>query len=109
MRTVEFDSYIVKNTEEDNRGYRLLDVDRRIVVPLGVDIRCLVRREDVIHAFALPRCILKADAVPGRLNELAINISFPGVLYGQCSEICGANHRFMPIVLERIPSKAFCL
>lgn len=93
--------------EGDKAGFRLLEVDKPIFVPRGEYIRLLVTGGDVIHSFCVPRLGVKVDAVPGRLNQtyfLPLNI---GSFYGQCSEICGANHSFMPINIEIIPSKVF--
>lgn len=79
---------------------RLLEADNRIVVPLGIGIQVFVTREDVIHSWALPVEGVKIDATPGRLNR--VNLIFPsaGILYGQCRELCGANHRLIPTVIE---------
>ena len=82
--------------------YRLLEVDNRLVLPYGVESRILVTGADVIHAWTVPSMGVKVDAVPGRLNQLGLVLFGPGVFYGQCSEICGANHSFIPIVLERV-------
>lgn len=82
--------------------FRLLDVDRRLSLPMLVDIRVLVTSMDVIHAWTVPSLGVKVDAIPGRLNQLRFIISQSGLYFGQCSEICGANHRFIPIVLESI-------
>ena len=79
---------------------RLLEVDNRLILPFRVLVRVLVSSGDVIHSWAIPCLGVKMDAVPGRINQLFTYIMRPGVYYGQCSEICGANHRFMPIVLE---------
>ena len=87
---------------------RLLEVDNRLVLPFRQVIRVLVRSGDVIHSWAVPRLGVKMDAVPGRINQLFTFISRPGIYYGQCSEICGANHSFMPIVLEVVGFKDFC-
>jgi len=104
---LEFDSYIIP-TEDLNIGdFRLLEVDNRVVLPMGVEIRFLVTSADVIHAWTIPALGVKADAVPGRLNQLGFIFNRPGVFYGQCSEICGSNHSFMPIVLERVNYKSF--
>lgn len=99
---VEFDSYIVPFNEIDNSGFRLLDVDNRTVLPINTQVRVLVRAADVIHSWTVPALGVKVDAIPGRLNQIRFIIRRPGLFYGQCSEICGANHRFMPIVLERV-------
>lgn len=85
----------------------MIDVDNRIVVPNNTQIRILVTANDVIHSWAIPSLGVKIDAVPGRLNQRNFIVERPGLIYGQCSEICGANHRFIPIVLERINIKSF--
>nr|YP_009494678.1 cytochrome c oxidase subunit II [Bathyraja griseocauda]AWO66471.1 cytochrome c oxidase subunit II [Bathyraja griseocauda] len=104
---LEFDSYMVQ-TEDLNPGqFRLLETDHRMVVPMESPIRVLVTAEDVLHSWAVPALGVKMDAVPGRLNQTAFIISRPGVYYGQCSEICGANHSFMPIVVEAVPLEHF--
>ena len=79
---------------------RYLETDNRAVLPLLHRIRCFVSREDVIHAFTLPSAGLKIDATPGRLSVTSLSFTESGVFYGQCSELCGANHRLMPIVIE---------
>lgn len=96
----EFDSY--KGRDQ----YRLLDVDNRLVLPTR-RIRALISAEDVLHRWAVPALGVKADAVPGRLNSLNFNIIRSSILYGQCSEICGANHSFMPITVEAISNENF--
>lgn len=102
---LEFDSYMVSSLGVGE--FRLLDVDHRLVLPVGKNIRGLVTGGDVIHCWALPSAGVKADAVPGRLNQINFNIVRSGVFYGQCSEICGANHSFMPIVVEGLSSALF--
>lgn len=99
---MEFDSYIIPVGEISEGGFRCLDVDNRVVVPMNLQVRVLVTAADVLHSWALPSFGLKVDAVPGRLNQLSFLATRPGVFYGQCSEICGANHSFMPIVVEVI-------
>lgn len=108
LQRVVLDSYI-KSWEpgEKVEGYRLLDVDQRIVAPSNVQLTCFVRSTDVLHSFALPSVLLKIDAIPGRINRLPMVVREACVLYGQCSEICGVNHRFMPIVVEFIPEWKF--
>lgn len=86
---------------------RLLEADHRMIIPTCSPIRVLVSAEDVLHSWAVPALGIKMDAVPGRLNQTALNASRPGVFYGQCSEICGANHSFMPIVIEALPLSHF--
>ena len=81
---------------------RLLDVDNRLIVPIETEVRILVTGGDVLHSFAVPSLSVKLDAVPGRLNQTSFYLRRPGVFYGQCSEICGANHSFMPIVVEGV-------
>ena len=104
---IEFDSYIVPTNELERGDFRLLEVDHRVVLPTQTDIRVLVTSADVIHSWTVPSLGIKADAVPGRLNQLRFYVKYPGVFYGQCSEICGANHSFMPIVVEAVPLKNF--
>ena len=91
----------------DNDGPRQLAVDHRMVVPAGVPLRLQTTAADVIHAFAVPSLWFKLDAVPGRLNEKQLIINKPGVYFGQCSELCGARHGFMPIVVEALPPEKF--
>nr|YP_009512521.1 cytochrome c oxidase subunit II [Reishia luteostoma]YP_010400231.1 cytochrome c oxidase subunit II [Reishia bronni]YP_010400348.1 cytochrome c oxidase subunit II [Indothais javanica]AXJ93075.1 cytochrome c oxidase subunit II [Reishia luteostoma]UQS75930.1 cytochrome c oxidase subunit 2 [Reishia bronni]UQS76047.1 cytochrome c oxidase subunit 2 [Indothais javanica] len=105
--SIEFDSYMIPTNELEPGDFRLLEVDHRMVLPTQTDIRVLVTSADVIHSWTVPSLGVKVDAVPGRLNQLGFFIKYPGVFYGQCSEICGANHSFMPIVVEAIPLKNF--
>jgi cytochrome c oxidase subunit 2 len=81
---------------------RLLEVDHSILLPILTHIRILVTATDVLHAFAVPSLGAKVDAVPGRLNQISLFIKRPGVFRGQCSELCGVNHGFMPIVIEGV-------
>lgn len=104
---VEFDSYIVGDRELEKGRIRVLEVDSRRVIPLCIDIRVLVTAADVIHAWTIPRLGVKVDAIPGRLNQLGLFRNRPGVIYGQCSEICGANHSFIPIVVEVVSVDGF--
>nr|WMV00632.1 cytochrome oxidase subunit II [Kikihia sp. 'westlandica north'] len=104
---VEFDSYMKSMNEMNKNEFRLLDVDNRVILPFNIQVRLLVSSFDVIHSWAMPSMSLKVDAVPGRLNQMSMLISRPGMSYGQCSEICGANHSFMPIVIESISMKMF--
>ncbi len=94
---VEFDSYI-----DRERVVRLTDVDNRIVLPVQEYIRALITSRDVLHSWALPSLGVKIDAVPGRLNQFIFSIIVPAIIHGQCSEICGVNHSFIPIVLEAV-------
>nr|YP_009178609.1 cytochrome c oxidase subunit II [Himantura uarnak]AKU46823.1 cytochrome c oxidase subunit II [Himantura uarnak] len=106
-QNLEFDSYMVQTEDLSPGQFRLLEADHRMVVPMQSPIRVLVTAEDVLHAWTVPALGVKIDAVPGRLNQTAFIISRPGVFYGQCSEICGANHSFMPIVIEAVPLEHF--
>nr|AWB99254.1 cytochrome c oxidase subunit 2 [Anopheles minor] len=104
---LEFDSYMIPTNELETNGFRLLDVDNRIVLPMNNQIRILVTATDVLHSWTIPSLGVKVDATPGRLNQLNFLINRPGLFFGQCSEICGANHSFMPIVIESIPMNFF--
>ena len=99
---IEFDSYIIPTNELETNIFRLLDVDNRTIVPYSVHIRILISSADVLHAWTVPSLGVKADAIPGRLNQVKFIRQRPGIFFGQCSEICGANHRFIPIVIEII-------
>ena len=107
FKNVEMDSYIIPERDLKIGEYRLLEVDNRVVLPINLDIRVLVTAADVIHAWTVPALGVKVDAVPGRLNQLFVSINAPGIYYGQCSEICGANHSFMPICVEAVNLKSF--
>nr|YP_004221879.2 cytochrome c oxidase subunit II [Heterotis niloticus]ACP04274.1 cytochrome oxidase subunit II [Heterotis niloticus] len=102
-----FDSYMIPTEDLTPGQFRLLEVDYRVVVPTESPIRILVTADDVIHSWAVPSLGVKMDAVPGRLNQTTFIASRPGIYYGQCSEICGANHSFMPIAIEALPLKHF--
>lgn len=103
----EFDSYI--NNYEENRRlkFRLINVDNNIVLPFNLQNRILVTSSDVIHSWTIPTLGIKVDATPGRLNQTNFFLNRPGIFFGQCSEICGANHSFIPITLERTSLKYF--
>lgn len=94
---LEIDSYI-----DSERFVRLIDVDNRVVVPAQEYIRALITSRDVLHSWALPSLGLKIDAIPGRLNQFVFIVIMNSVVHGQCSEICGVNHSFIPIVLEAV-------
>lgn len=101
---INFDSY-TKSDEDLNPGeLRLLDVDNRLVLPILTPIRLLITAQDVIHSFAIPSLGIKTDAIPGRINHASLFILRPSVYYGQCSELCGAAHEKMSIVLNAVPS-----
>nr|YP_009113940.1 cytochrome c oxidase subunit II [Elseya branderhorsti]AGL45209.1 cytochrome c oxidase subunit II [Elseya branderhorsti] len=104
---LEFDSYMIPTQDLINGHSRLLEVDHRMVAPMETPIRMLISAEDVLHSWAVPSLGVKTDAVPGRLNQTNFIMMQPGLFYGQCSEICGANHSFMPIVIESTPLQQF--
>nr|YP_006883501.1 cytochrome c oxidase subunit II [Xenopus borealis]AFN42801.1 cytochrome c oxidase subunit II [Xenopus borealis] len=104
---LSFDSYMVPTNDLTPGQFRLLEVDNRMVVPMESPTRLLVTAEDVLHSWAVPSLGVKTDAIPGRLNQTSFIATRPGVFYGQCSEICGANHSFMPIVVEAVPLNDF--
>jgi cytochrome c oxidase subunit 2 len=91
----------------DRDGPRLLATDNRVVLPVGVPIRLITTANDVIHSWAMPAFWMKLDAVPGRLNETSFTIERPGVYFGQCSELCGARHPYMPIAVEAVSPAQF--
>lgn len=103
-----FDSVMLTDEEAVKAGEpKKLAVDNRVVVPAGAAVKLLVTSEDVIHSFALPSFWVKMDAVPGRMNETWFKVDRPGVYYGQCSELCGTRHAFMPIAIEVLPRDQF--
>nr|QQV73463.1 cytochrome c oxidase subunit 2 [Anthomyza sp. DY-2021] len=104
---IEFDSYMVPTNELSPENFRLLEVDNRVVLPMNSQVRILVTAADVIHSWTVPALGVKVDGTPGRLNQTNFLINRPGLFYGQCSEICGANHSFMPIVIESVPINYF--
>nr|QAX91324.1 cytochrome c oxidase subunit 2 [Schedorhinotermes sp. 10 MW-2019] len=104
---LEFDSYMTQNDDYQPKTFRLLETDNRIVIPMNSSIRAIVTAADVLHSWAIPSLGVKTDATPGRLNQTSFSVTRPGVLYGQCSEICGANHSFMPIVMESVTASSF--
>nr|YP_026054.1 cytochrome c oxidase subunit II [Aleurodicus dugesii]AAS77744.1 cytochrome oxidase subunit II [Aleurodicus dugesii] len=93
---VEYDSYMIMN------NFRLLEVDNSFIIPFNLKIRLLVSSFDVLHSWTVPSLGIKVDAVPGRLNQLNFILNRIGLFFGQCSEICGVNHSFMPIMVESI-------
>ena len=104
---IEFDSYMTPTNSLTEGEFRLLEVDNRVILPYLTQIRLLVTAADVIHSWTIPSLGIKADAVPGRLNQLNVFFNRPGIFYGQCSEICGANHSFIPIRVEAINPRDF--
>nr|YP_010274446.1 cytochrome c oxidase subunit II [Ricania fumosa]UJT96890.1 cytochrome c oxidase subunit II [Ricania fumosa] len=105
-KKMEFESYMI-NEKENKNSFRLLEVDNRIKLPFLTQTRLIVTSSDVIHSWTVPSMGVKMDAVPGRLNQISFIISKPGLFFGQCSEICGTNHSFMPITIESINLKKF--
>nr|BAB91349.1 cytochrome oxidase subunit II [Aquatica lateralis] len=103
----EFDSYMIPSNEQNLHSFRLLEVDNRLVLPVNTQIRMMISSSDVIHSWTIPSSSLKIDATPGRLNQTTFFMNRIGVFFGQCSEICGTNHSFMPIVVESILPKYF--
>nr|YP_007890606.1 cytochrome c oxidase subunit II [Histiona aroides]AGH24100.1 cytochrome c oxidase subunit 2 [Histiona aroides] len=101
--SLAFESFMVPEADLKLGQLRLLEVDNRIVVPTNTHIRFLITSADVLHSWAVPSLGVKVDAMPGRLNQATVFIKRDGVYYGQCSEICGVNHAFMPIVVESVP------
>lgn len=100
--SISFDSYMIPQSSMEDSGLRLLDTDNRVTLPYGVSLRIIIRSRDVLHSWTIPSLGVKVDACPGRLNQLNFLSYRPGIFFGQCSEICGANHRFIPICLEMI-------
>ena len=99
---IEFDSYMIPESDLELGQFRLLDVDNKVIVPTDTHVRLIVTGADVIHSFAVPSLGIKIDAVPGRLNQTSILCERTGTFYGQCSEICGVWHGFMPIAIEAV-------
>nr|YP_009511920.1 cytochrome c oxidase subunit 2 [Gracilariopsis mclachlanii]AXI97847.1 cytochrome c oxidase subunit 2 [Gracilariopsis mclachlanii] len=100
--SIVYDSYMVPEEDLTLGQLRLLEVDNRMIVPINTHIRVIVSAADVLHSWAIPSLGIKCDAIPGRLNQTSMFIKREGVYYGQCSEICGINHGFMPIVIEAV-------
>ncbi|YP_214928.1 cytochrome c oxidase subunit II (mitochondrion) [Homalodisca vitripennis] len=107
FKKIEFDSYMKPTINLESSEFRLLDTDNRIVLPYNIQIRILVTSTDVIHSWTIPSIGVKIDASPGRINQGSILMNRPGLFFGQCSEICGSNHSFMPIVIESVNLKSF--
>ena len=104
---ITFESYMIPDDELKEGDIRLLSVDNRLVLPVNKNIHVLVTAGDVLHSFAMPSLGVKKDAVPGRLNETWMNIEKPGIYRGQCSELCGTGHGYMPIVIEAVSEEDF--
>nr|ARH54834.1 cytochrome c oxidase subunit 2 [Tropiphorus elevatus] len=106
-KNLSFDSYMIPLNELKPFNFRLLEVDNRMVIPFKTQIRLIVTSADVIHSWAIPSLGVKIDATPGRLNQINFSTNQTGIFYGQCSEICGANHSFMPIMVESVSPSFF--
>nr|UZG66096.1 cytochrome c oxidase subunit 2 [Asymmetricata circumdata] len=103
----EFDSYMISENEQTYGSFRLMDVDNRLALRVNTQIQMMVSSSDVIYSWTIPSSSMKMDATPGRLNQMSFFMNRIGYFFGQCSEICGTNHSFMPIVVESILPKYF--
>jgi cytochrome c oxidase subunit 2 len=108
IKTVSFDSNMVFEDELQDGELRLLQVDKPFMLPTLTHINVLVTSHDVVHSWAVPSLGFKVDAVPGRLNQFSMYIRREGVYYGQCSELCGVNHGYMPIMIKALPFVSWC-
>jgi len=106
--SINFDSFMIPTNELEEGQLRLLEVDSELVVPTDTHVRVIVTSADVIHCWAVPSLGVKIDAMPGRLNQTGFLANRAGTFYGQCSEICGANHAFMPIVVKAVDLNEYC-
>ena len=104
---IEFDSYLIPESDLEQGALRMLEVDNRVIIPELTHVRFIVTGADVIHSFACPALGIKCDAYPGRLNQVSVLINRQGTFYGQCSEICGILHSSMPIVIESVSIEKF--
>jgi cytochrome c oxidase subunit 2 len=102
-----FESYMIQDEDLKKDDIRLLTVDNPLVIPANTNIQILITAGDVLHSWAVPSMGIKTDAVPGRLNETWVNVKQPGTYRGQCSEICGRGHGFMPTVVKVLPKQEF--
>jgi len=105
--SLNFDSYMINTNDLTYGSFRLLEVDNRVILPINTHIRLLITAADVLHCWAVPSFGIKVDACPGRLSQASLFLKREGVYYGQCSEICGVNHGFMPIVVKGVPVNTF--
>ena len=103
----EFDAYMVADEDLQEGQKRLLTTDNMVVLPVETNIRLLITAADVLHSFALPAMGIKLDAVPGRVNETWLRINEEGTYYGQCSELCGTGHSYMPIMIKAVSKAEF--
>nr|AGN73937.1 cytochrome c oxidase subunit II [Aphis glycines]AGW80612.1 cytochrome oxidase subunit II [Aphis glycines] len=102
---IEFESYMMNELNKEN--FRLIEVDNKTILPFKFNIRLLISSDDVIHSWTIPSLAIKIDAIPGRMNQINLFMNRPGMYFGQCSEICGINHSFMPIQIESINLNKF--
>nr|AAO85834.1 cytochrome c oxidase subunit II [Aphis healyi] len=102
---IEFESYMLNELNKEN--FRLIEVDNKTILPFKFNIRLLISSDDVIHSWTIPSLAIKIDAIPGRMNQINLYMNRPGMYFGQCSEICGINHSFMPIQIESINLNKF--
>lgn len=100
--SINFDSYMIPTTDLEVGQLRLLEVDNQVIVPVNTHIRLILTAADVLHSWAVPSFGIKLDCLPGRLNQASLFVKREGTFYGQCSEICGINHAFMPIVVKAV-------
>nr|YP_009946871.1 cytochrome c oxidase subunit II [Penthimia melanocephala]QOG08891.1 cytochrome c oxidase subunit II [Penthimia melanocephala] len=107
LKKMEFESYMKPTNQLEMNEFRLIETDNRISLPFNTQTRILVTSDDVIHSWTIPSLGIKIDGSPGRINQGSIMMIRPGLFYGQCSEICGANHSFMPITMESVSMKSF--
>nr|QNO35879.1 cytochrome c oxidase subunit II [Hormaphis betulae] len=105
FNNIEFESYMINNLNKEN--FRLIEVDNKTIMPFKFNIRLLISSSDVIHSWTIPSLPIKMDAIPGRMNQINLFMNRPGLYFGQCSEICGINHSFMPIQIESININKF--
>lgn len=103
----EFDAFIIPESDIINNSFRLLETDNKLIIPINTNIKYLISSIDVIHSWTVPSLGIKIDAIPGRLNQCFSISRRPGIFFGQCSEICGANHSFIPIIIEITNIKNF--
>ena len=106
--SIQFDSYMIPTSDLQTGDFRLLETDNHLIVPVNTHVRVIITAADVLHSWSVPSLGVKLDAVPGRLNQTAFLANREGIFYGQCSEICGANHAFMPIVVESVSLDKYC-
>lgn len=106
---IEFMSYMIadEDIDESKGEKRLLSTDTKVVMPIDTTVQLLISAGDVIHAWTIPDFGVKIDAVPGHVNETWVNITKPGVYYGQCSELCGKDHSYMPIEVHAVTKEEF--